>query len=163
MTDIKVRESTNFEHGRSSPEKDLGAFQINEAQEEWNLVDDNYLQNEDEGEWSDDQSEIAAQAKRSPKSIKKRKLSSSSSSSSMAGFRSSNYQKKQTKKKSKRRDILVSSDEEGDSPETFFKHHHKKLKSLLPKHLLNRPQSFHEYLRRVLDIPDRNSKTNNHS
>ena len=154
MTDIKVRESTNFEHGRSSPEKDLGAFQINEAQEEWNLVDDNYLQNEDEGDWSDDQSEIAAEAKRSPKSSKKHKPSSSSSSSSMAGFRSSNYQKKQTKKKSKRRDILVSSDEEGDSPETFFKHHHKKLKSLLPKHLLSRPQSFHEYLRRVLDIPN---------
>ena len=154
VTDIKVQESTNLDHGRSSPEKDLGAFQINEAQEEWNLVDDNYLQNEDEGEWSDDQSEIAAEAKRSPKSIKKRKLSSSSSSSSMAGFRSSNYQKKQTKKKSKRRDILVSSDEEGDSPETFFKHHHKKLKSLLPKHLPSRPQSFHEYLRRVLDIPN---------
>ena len=57
------------------------------------------MQNEDEGEWSDGQSEIAAEAKRSPKSSKKRKLSSSSSSSIMAGFCSSNYQKKQTKKK----------------------------------------------------------------
>ena len=74
----------------------LGAFQINEAQEEWNLVDDNYLQNKDKGEWSDDHSEIAAEAKRSPKLSTKRKLSSSRSSSSMAGFRSSNYQKKQT-------------------------------------------------------------------
>ena len=43
------------------------------------------MQNEDEGEWSDGQSEIAAEAKRSPKSSKKRKLSSSSSSSIMAG------------------------------------------------------------------------------
>ena len=57
-------------------------------------------------------------------------------------------------RKSKRRDILVSSDEEGDWPETFFKHHHKKLKSLLPKHLPSHPQSFHEYLRRVLDMPN---------
>lgn len=48
---------------------------------------------------------------------------------------------------------MVSSDEEGDSQGTFFKHHHKKLKSLLPQHLPSRPQSFHEYLRRVLDIP----------
>ena len=54
VTDIKVQENTNLEHGRSSPEKDLGAFQINEAQEEWNLVDDNYLPKEDEGEWSVD-------------------------------------------------------------------------------------------------------------
>ena len=54
VTDIKVQESTNLEHGRSSSEKDLGAFHINEAQEEWNLVDDNYLPKEDEGEWSVD-------------------------------------------------------------------------------------------------------------
>ena len=96
VTDIKVQESTNSEHGRSSPEKDLGAFQINEAQEEWNLVDDNYLPREDEGEWSVDYSKIAAEEKRSPKSSTKLKLTSSISSSSMAGFRSSNYQKKQT-------------------------------------------------------------------
>ena len=57
------------------------------------------MQNEDEGEWSDGQSEIAAEAKRSPKLSKKRKLSISSFSSIMAGFCSSNYQKKQTKKK----------------------------------------------------------------
>ena len=54
------------------------------------------MQNEDEGEWSDDESEIAAEAKRSPKSSKKSKLSNSSSSSIMAGFCSYNYQKKQT-------------------------------------------------------------------
>lgn len=96
VTDIKVQENTNLEHGRSSPEKDLGAFQINKAQEEWNLVDDNYLPKEDEGEWSVDLSEIAAEEKRSPKSSTKLKLTSSISSSSMAGFHSSNYQKKQT-------------------------------------------------------------------
>ena len=156
VTDVKVQESINLEQGRSSPEKDLEACKINEAEQEWNLVDDNYLQNEDEEEWTDDHSEIAAEAIRSPKWNKKRKQSSSSSSSTMAGFRSSKYRQKRTKKKGKRRDILVSLDEERQSPVTFFKHHHKKLKSLLPTHLpiASRPQSFHEYLRRVLDMPD---------
>ena len=50
MTDVEVQESVNVEQGRSSPEKDLEACQVNEAEEEWNLVDDNYLQNEDEEE-----------------------------------------------------------------------------------------------------------------
>ena len=154
VTDVEVQESINVEQGRSSPEKDLEACQVNEAEEEWNLVDDNYLHNEDEEEWTDNHSEIAVETKRSPKWNKKRKQSSSSSSSSMAGFSLSKYRQKGTRKKGKRRNILVSSDEEGQSAETFFKNHHKKLKSLLPRHLPSRPQSFHEYLRRVLDIPN---------
>ena len=154
VTDVVVQESINVEQGCSPPEKDLEACQVNEAEEEWNLVDDNYLKNEDEEEWADNHSEIAVEAIGSLKWTKKRKQSSSSSSSSMAGVCLSKYRQKRTGKKGKRRNILVSSDEESQSPETFFKNHHKKLKSLLPNHLPSRPQSFHEYLRRVLDIPN---------
>ena len=67
-----VQESINVEQGRSSPEKDLEACQVNEAEEEWNLVDDNYLHNEDEEEWPDNHSEIAVETIRSPKWNKKR-------------------------------------------------------------------------------------------
>lgn len=86
VTDVVVQESINVEQGCSPPEKDLEACQVNEAEEEWNLVDDNYWQNEDEGELADNHSEIAVGAIGSPMWNKKRKQSSSSSSSSMAGF-----------------------------------------------------------------------------
>ena len=72
VTDVEVQESINVEQGRSSPEKDLEACQVNEAEEEWNLVDDNYLHKEDEEEWTDNHSEIAVEAIRSPKWNKKR-------------------------------------------------------------------------------------------
>ena len=129
VTDVEVQESINVEQECSSPEKHLEACQVNEAEEEWNLVDDNYLHNEDEEEWTDNHSKIAVDPIRSPKWNKRCKQSSSSSSSSMAGFCLSKYQQKGTRKKGKRRNTLVSSDEESQSPETCFKSHHKKLKS----------------------------------
>ena len=125
VTDVEVQESINVEQGCSSPEKDLEAYQVNEAEKEWNLVDDNYLHTENEEEWTDNHSEIAVEAMRSPKWNKKCKQSSSSSSCSMAGFCLSKYRQKGTRKKGKRRNTLVSSDEESQSPETFFKNHNK--------------------------------------
>jgi len=58
------------------------------------------------------------------------------------------------KHRSEQRTVLVGSDEEEHSPERFYQNHHKKLKSLLPKHLPNRPRSFHDYLRLVLAYPN---------
>ena len=46
------------------------------------------------------------------------------------------------------------SEDEGDSLERFFKWHHKKMKSLPPKHLPGSPKSFHDYLTRVLKVPN---------
>ena len=107
------------------------------------------MQNEDEGEWSDGQSEIAAEAKRSPKLSKKRKLSISSSSSIMAGFCSSNYQKKQTE------GHFGQLRWRGRLARNVFQTPPQEIEIFITEaSAKDHPQSFHEYLRRVLDIPN---------
>ena len=74
VTNVVVQESINVEQRCSPPEKDLEACHINEEKEEWNLVDNNNLKNEDEEEWADNHSETAVEAIGSPKWNKRRKF-----------------------------------------------------------------------------------------
>ena len=119
-------------------------------------------------ETSDETSKPKKENWRRSKTIKKHHRISSSSSCSpeRSGRRQSNdglkssprrknpaspkYHKRQRSEKQKSR----YSEDEGDSPERFFKRHHKKMKSLLPKHLPGSPKSFHDYLSRVLKVPN---------
>ena len=165
--DAEAPSHTNLESGQNSSENERGVCKGNAPEEEPASLTENFqvdgtifddvlcatgLRDAEKLEWTDERSDIADGTVKSPKS-NKRKPRSSSSSSSTVGFGSSKSRKRQTKRRSKRRTVLVSSDEEEHSPERFYQNHHKKLKSLLPKHLPNRPRSFRDFLRMVVASP----------